>query len=133
MRSHEGFEQLKPPDCSLASNDKEPCINTLELPEQLQGDIVNVEKLRREILSQLLSKVQSNTASLVEQLLDTGAPLIDLKIRSLVGVVWQSMYMVSNDSTASVHGPVLSLTHGNACAVQAYYRYRRLSLTRQQN
>lgn len=30
------------------------------------------QKLRREILSQLLSKVQSNAASLVEPLLDTG-------------------------------------------------------------
>ena len=41
---------------------------------------MDVEKLRREILSQLLSKVQSRTASLVEQLLDCGAPLIDSDI-----------------------------------------------------
>lgn len=63
-------------------------MDTLKLPEQLQGDMVDVEKLRREILSQLLSKVQSRTASLVEQLLDCGAPLINSNIQSLVSIVW---------------------------------------------
>lgn len=44
------------------------------LPEQAGGGIsvAQGQKLRREILSQLLSKVQSNAASLVEPLLDTG-------------------------------------------------------------
>ena len=64
-------------------------MDTLELPKQLQGDMVDVEKLRREILSQLLSKVQSRTASLVEQLLDCGAPLMNSNIQRLVSIVWQ--------------------------------------------
>ena len=45
-----------------------------ELPEE-GGSKAQAQKLRRELLSQLLSKVQSSAALLVEPLLDAGGPM----------------------------------------------------------
>jgi len=66
-------ESLRPSQRPSTAND-EQLDDRNGLPEQAGGgtSVAQGQKLRREILSQLLSKVQSNAASLVEPLLDTG-------------------------------------------------------------
>ena len=68
-------ESLRPSQRPSTANDERPDDRN-GLPEQAGGgtNVAQGQKLRREILSQLLSKVQSNAASLVEPLLDTGMP-----------------------------------------------------------
>ena len=74
-------ECLRPSQRPSTAND-EQLDDRNGLPEQTGGgtSVAQGQKLRREILSQLLSKVQSNAASLVEPLLDTGMMCSDASL-----------------------------------------------------